>query len=315
MADPQFRPLELPDRKIVRDYSDRFPLQVSELTFTNLFAWRHAKAVFLAEHDGCLLILRGSPGHEPWLLPPIGSCDLAELAPRLLELDHEGKPIAGLDRVPEAMARELEGAGLEVQHDRDNSDYVYRREDLAALRGRKYSKKRNHVKKALAGYLCRYQEIDGPLIDKCRAFQDRWCETKQCGRVPGLCQEYRAVMETLGHFDELGVIGGAVLIDDAVRSFTIGEALRPDTAVVHFEKADVAIDGLAQLINQWFCQNSLGAFEFVNREQDLGIPGLRRAKESYHPDHMVEKFKVVLPGREVAVVEEDAPVPCAKSMG
>jgi hypothetical protein len=226
---------------------------------------------------------------------------------QLFDVEWEGKTMAGMDRVPEAMAETLRQAGLSVTYDRDNSDYVYRREDLAELRGRKYSKKRNHVKKVLARHLCRYEEIGDALIKPCLAFQHRWCEMRQCGRDPGLCEEYKAIVETLERFRELGVFGGAIFVEDDIRAFTVGEALSRETAVVHFEKADPTMDGLSQLINHWFCQKSLSAFEYVNREQDLGIPGLRQAKESYYPHHLVNKYKATLPTETHA--------PCSKAMG
>jgi hypothetical protein len=223
--------------------------------------------------------------------------------------------ILGMDRVPESMARELSESGLSIEPDRDNFDYVYLRQDLADLAGRKYHKKRNHIKQALAQNDLEYREISGNLIDHCRDFLGHWCDTKQCGHVPGLCREFQAVSETLDNFDSLGVFGGAILAQGKVRGFTVGEELIPGTAVVHFEKVDASIRGLAQVISQWFCRESLSEFEFVNREQDLGIPGLRQAKESYYPHHMVEKYRVTLPGKAIPEAEEDKPVPCARSMG
>ena len=88
------------------------------------------------------------------------------------------------------------------------------------------------------------------------------------------------------------MIGGAVVVDGRIEAFAIGERLNPATAVVHFEKANPEMRGMYQLINQWFVRNELSDYMYVNREQDLGIEGLRKAKESYHPHHMVRKFTV-----------------------
>jgi hypothetical protein len=88
----------------------------------------------------------------------------------------------------------------------------------------------------------------------------------------------------------LNVFGGAIYVDGCLEAFALGEKLNENTAVVHFEKANPEIRGLYQLINQWFCKNVLQGFTYVNREQDLGSEGLRRAKISYRPHHMVEKF-------------------------
>jgi hypothetical protein len=120
--------------------------------------------------------------------------------------------------------------------------------------------------------------------------QDRWCEARNCGEEPSLCAEYRAVRAAFRRFEDFGLLGGVVRVDGCVQAFAIGEALNRDTAVVHFEKAMTEYRGLYQLINQRFCISELDGFRFVNREQDLGIPGLRKAKESYHPHHMVDKY-------------------------
>ena len=119
-----------------------------------------------------------------------------------------------------------------------------------------------------------------------------WCEKRECGKDTGLCSEYMAINETLNNFEALGVIGAIIKIENHVAAFTIGEALNNNTAVVHFEKAMPEFIGLYQVINQMFCQNHLAQFEFINREQDLGIEGLKKAKESYFPDHLVEKYIV-----------------------
>jgi hypothetical protein len=107
--------------------------------------------------------------------------------------------------------------------------------------------------------------------------------------VPGLEAENTAIKTVFENYDYLRVAGGVVYVDDKLEAFTLAERLSRDTAVVHFEKANPEIEGLYQVINQWFCKEALGSFKFVNREQDLGIPGLRKAKGSYHPHHMVEK--------------------------
>ena len=100
----------------------------------------------------------------------------------------------------------------------------------------------------------------------------------------------RALREGLDHFEDFGLICGAVRVEGRIEAFSFGEALNENTAVVHFEKAMSGFPGLYQVINHWFCRYGLVEFEFVNREQDLGVPGLRQAKQSYHPHHMVEKF-------------------------
>ena len=282
------RPLELSDRLIVEDYLRRYPPEISELTFTNLFVWRHSRPVFLAEVEDSIVFVTntGEEGDgESFILGyPIGGASLLGVANAL------GVDVAGFIRVPENTASTLRDSNLLVTPDRNNSDYVYRVTDLAELAGRRFHKKRNLIKQCLTAYTCEYEALTPELIAECSDMQDRWCKVRQCGQDPGLCSEYVAIRNVFDHFEDLHLIGGAIRVDGLIQAYAVGEELRPGTAVCHFEKAMPGLRGLGQLINQWFAKYALRDFEFENREQDLGIPGLRQAKESYYPHHMVEKF-------------------------
>jgi len=105
-----------------------------------------------------------------------------------------------------------------------------------------------------------------------------------------LLSESEAVRESLVNFPVLKIDGGVILIDGKVEAFTLGELLNDQTAVVHIEKANPENPGLYAMINQQFCENRWRDLLYINREQDLGEPGLRKAKLSYYPDHFVESF-------------------------
>ena len=115
---------------------------------------------------------------------------------------------------------------------------------------------------------------------------------KHCDLHSSLRAEARAVKEVLEHLGELHITGGAILVNDRVQAFTLGEPLNRDTVVIHIEKASPDLHGAFQAINHEFLVQEGAGWEYVNREQDLGEPGLRQAKESYHPVRMVEKFVV-----------------------
>jgi len=201
-----------------------------------------------------------------------------------------GDSLDGAIRLPAESASELTDAGYAPQPDRDNDDYVYLVKDLARLAGRHYAKKRNQIKKCLKAHFCAYEPVTADLVPQCIAMQQRWCASRSCGADPSFCVEYTAILTMFEHFSELNLIGGIIRVDGEIQAFAIGEQLNPDTAVCHFEKAMPGVQGLGQLINQWFALYGLDGFTFVNREQDLGIPGLRHAKKSYHPHHLVEKY-------------------------
>jgi hypothetical protein len=223
-----------------------------------------------------------------------------------------GVDLQGFVRIPEDTADVLRGAGLNVTLDRDNSDYVYKVADLAELKGRRFHKKRNLIKQCLAAYRCEYEPIVPELVSECLEFQDRWCQARECGKDPGLCNEYAAIREAFTNYQDLQVLGGAIRVDGDIKAYALGEELNPDTGVCHFEKAMPGVQGLGQLINQWFSKHALSGFKYVNREQDLGIQGLRQAKESYHPDHMVDKFTAALKEPAAQTPSLMNPHECAK---
>jgi hypothetical protein len=101
-----------------------------------------------------------------------------------------------------------------------------------------------------------------------------------------------AIQEALTHFEALGLAGGAIEVEGKIAAFSIGELLNPDTAVIHIEIISPKYDGLSQLMNREFVKNELASYAFINREQDMGVPGLRRAKLSYQPHHLVEKYHI-----------------------
>ncbi len=297
------RLLSLSDRTLINDSFRSYPTLISEFTFTNLFAWRGSRPVWFTETNGTLVffISGNKQLQTPDIMfgPPVGPGDLIEIIKNL------GSSVSAAERLPVEFAGRLEQEGFAVTLDRDNADYVYRVRDLAELAGRKYAKKRNHIKQCLEENNCTYVEINAGLIDGCLKMQDRWCHERECAKDPDLCGELTAIRETLTHFEKFGLLGGAIRINGEIMAFAIGEKLNETTAVWHFEKAMPQFHGLGQLINKWFAKHALKDFEFVNREQDLGIPGLRLAKESYSPHTMIEKIKVRF--SENAVVTDTAP--------
>lgn len=291
----EIHPLEMKDRPVVEEYRKRCPPEVSELTFTNLFIWLNSRPIFFAEVGGSMVFLtRTESAEEAYLVlgHPLGEVSPLRVAEAL------DVSVAGFIRIPEGTAKTFGAADLVITQDRDNADYVYRVQDLANLAGRRYSKKRNLVKQCLTAHPCQYEPMTPEIVSECLDMQDRWCEARQCKREPGLCAEYVAIRQMFDHFLELHqLIGGAIRIDGVLQAYAVGEELNPATAVWHFEKAMPGFRGLGQLINQWFARHALKGFEFVNREQDLGIPGLRQAKMSYYPHHMVAKYNAWFPDR------------------
>ena len=281
------RPLTLDDRLSVTEHLKRFPPEISELTFTNLYAWRQSRPILLDEFKESLLFFAETKTGLVLMGNPIGPVSLTKV------FNEYGSRITGAERFPKnTIPAESLLPGVLVVEDRDNADYVYRREDLATLAGRHFTKKRNHINQCLAAYNCQYEVITEETVLECLTMQDRWCAARNCKTEPGLCGEYQAIVETLRNYREFPLTGGAIRIDGTIEAFAVGEELNPSTAVCHFEKAMSQFHGLGQLINQWFARENLSRFTYVNREQDLGIPGLRKAKQSYHPVRMIDAYRI-----------------------
>jgi len=293
---PEMRPLTLEDRELFRGLFAARPPQQSEFTFTNLFVWREAYSLRVARLDDAILVFSWrADSEDSFLFPPLGDAneDTVRAGLRALaEAGHDAKLAratrADLDRLG------LTEDGYQIVSDRAQWDYVYRVPDLIALRGNKYHDKRNHLEQFLREHEYAYRPLTPDLAPACKALHDRWCDEKHCDLYATLRAEVRAVKEVLDHYEALGVTGGCLEIAGRIEAFTLGELLDPETVVIHIEKANAEYHGLYQLINQQFLAQQWPTLPFVNREQDLGLEGLRKAKTSYNPHHLVEKFEVCL---------------------
>ena len=287
-----YQPLELDAKQTICAALAAAPPATSELTFTNLFIWRHHYRPVWRELDGRLLIILAPHGQEPFGLPPLGPGDLTPAALALLADLAAAGARQRLCRVgAEALGR-LDQARFVARADRDQSDYVYAAQDLIQLKGNRFHRKKNHVNKFLKSQPHEYRPLDEALVRAVLDMQDAWCALRDCADDPGLSAEDRAIHEALCKFGRLDYQGGAILIHGKVEAFSLGEPLNPDTAVIHIEKANPEIPGLYAAINQQFAQNAWSGLAWINREQDLGILGLRQAKESYNPHHLVDKYEL-----------------------
>ena len=281
-----------------REEIDRFlasdPPFSSELTFTNLFIWRHHYRPLWRAEIGFLLLICRPPEGEPFGLRPIGPGNPG-LALETLIHDLEGlTDTPAIRRVEgEFLARLSDPDRFSTQEDPANSDYIYLAQDLIELKGRKYQKKRGHLHRFTRNNSFEYAPLTPDLVGSLLDLQESWCRIRDCRTSPELLDEDRAVFEALTHFGELGFKGGLIRTQGRVEAFALGEQLNPRTAVIHIEKANPGIDGLYAAINQLYLQETWSGVEFINREQDLGLPNLRKAKLSYHPHHQVIKHTLI----------------------
>ena len=293
---PEMTPLDLPHKPVVDGLFAPLRPCISEFTFTNLYIWRHAYGAQITQfEDGvlCVFSWRADP-EDSFVLPPLGEGASAEHVRRALELLGRESHAPKLCRVDRMLLERLGMTDDEwlIESDRDDWDYVYRVQDLIELPEDRYPEKARHVREFARKYPYEYRPLTPDLIPACQELQDLWCDDKHCDLYSSLRAEARAVKEILERLEELHITGGAILVRDRVQAFTLGEPLNEDTVVIHIEKASPDLHGAFQVINQEFLRHEWAQWEFVNREQDVGNPGLRQAKESYLPERMVEKFTV-----------------------
>jgi uncharacterized protein len=291
---PQFKPLEIHDRDAIQGYLAAYRPQTSEWTFTNLFMWRRHYRYHWSVYRDWLLMVSLIPGAAPYGLPPVGPASRLPATHTLLQWLEEahGAP-SRIERADQRLVEELQSSTeLNSETTREHFDYVYRTEDLIHLAGRKYHAKRNHLNKFMRSYRFAYEPLAPSHIPACLQLTDNWCQWRRCNDELNLVGEWDAIRDALQHFDELPTEGGVILLDHRVEAFALGELLNDETAVIHIEKANPEIPGMYALINQQFCEHRWSQVRYVNREQDLGEVGLRKAKLSYHPDHLVEKYRV-----------------------
>jgi hypothetical protein len=286
-----FKPIELGDKPLFDEVFASDPPTTSELTFTNLFMWRLRYTPVWKIWDDCLLIVFYLTNKFAMGLPPTGTGNKSEALDLLVNTLAKISDEVQVSRASrDFVDKHVDPDRYHILEDRDNSDYVYLAANLINLSGNRYHAKKNHLNRFMKQYDFEYRTLDDEVLQSFLELQEDWCELKDCASSEDLLHEDRAVYEALTHHEELGLRGGAILIDRKVEAFALGEKLNPDTAVIHIEKANPKVPGLYAVINQRFCAGEWSNVTYVNREQDLGIEGLRKAKLSYHPHHMVDKF-------------------------
>ncbi|EGO62797.1 DUF2156 domain-containing protein [Acetonema longum] len=293
-----FRDIQLTDKPVFDRYFLTRRYEQSACTFTHLFMWRKWYNICWAEADG-YLCLKASYDGVDYILPPFGEPEgyravMEQMLAHFAATGHKFLMKAATPDIVELLEKFFPGK-FQITPDRDNFDYVYAADDLIHLKGKNYHTKKNHLnsfKRLYSDY--EYKPLTKKLVPDCIEYAGEWCIQNGCDKDPSLVLERNAIQEALLNFDQLSFQGGVLYVNGKVVAFTMGEKLNNDTAVIHVEKANFEMRGGYQAINQMFCAHAWSDMQFINREEDMGLEGIRKAKESYFPVKYIEKYDVVV---------------------
>ena len=289
----QLKPLTIDDRSLFYQYYKTNPAKCSYLSFANLFLWKDAEDIHFFEYEGHLVATGKSLYNgERYFMMPLGGCLCGKLKACLDENFGTNYHIYGITHLDVDKVRENCGDFFQIERVRDMDNYVYLSEKLISLSGKKLHGKRNHINKFKELFQYEYRTLTTDNLDCIRLFLEEWYK-KKAESDPSILIEKTALENSLTHFEALELKGGMILVDGKVVAFSIGEQLNEDTALIHFEKADTDYQGGYPMINQQFVQHEWSHLTYINREDDMGIEGLRKAKLSYQPDMMVEMYSAV----------------------
>lgn len=293
----EFRPVRLEDRATIERFTMSSDITNCDLSFANMFCWQEVYHSAWAIVDGFLVIrFHIDGGDRLGYMQPVGEGDCARIIPALREDAHahgQRLRIIGLTDRGREMIRQMHIGQFAFESDRALEDYVYATDDLRNLPGRRYQPKRNHINRFMAEYPdYRYEELTPDRFDECMQLEREWRRNHE-GHTSELCAEQRAMQRAFAHFAELGMTGGCIYVGEHMVAFTYGSAVNNHTFDTHVEKADTDYDGAFTVINCLFARHLPERFTLINREEDLGIEGLRRAKLSYHPAVIQHKFTAI----------------------
>ncbi len=283
-------------KDILYPYFENIDYEACEYNFTTLFMWQHLYKTMYHAQENFAVIVGEYEDHKFTVIPLADKNNLKEAFEFIYKEFHECHVklnLRGATKEFVTFLQENYEGKFDYIEERDYFDYIYLGEDLRTLKGRKYQKKRNHINSFLKEYENRYEykRLGKENFKECLDLLESWSENKE--EDESIISEKIAIEKVFKNYEKLDIKVGGIYIDNKLEAFTFGEYLNSNMAVIHIEKANSEIRGLYPMINKLFLEKEFPDVEFVNREEDLGIEGLRKAKLSYYPHKFVEKYTVL----------------------
>ena len=293
-----FKKIELEDKEWIVPILRESVISGCHQNFGNLFAWREINDTKVANVNDFLVAKQFICNVKDIYLYPMGKGDVKPVIEEIIRSVDKNLIFAGLSPEEANEMDELYPGRFIYDQVRDDYDYIYLLEKMVSLKGKKLHRKRNHVNAFIRNNLVwTFETITEENKAECIEMNKKWCIDTGCKDDKSLMDENCATKYFLKYFNELELQGGLIRVEDEVVAYTIGEVLNSDTYVLHIEKAFKDVQGAYPIINQQFAawvQEKYPHLIYINREEDMGAEGLRKAKLSYYPDKMAVKYRAVL---------------------
>ncbi|MDD4046731.1 MAG: phosphatidylglycerol lysyltransferase domain-containing protein [Tissierellia bacterium] len=293
-----FKKIELEDKEWIVPILRESVISGCHQNFGNLFAWREINDTKVAKVNDFLVAKQFISNVKDIYLYPMGKGDVKPVIEEIIRSVDKNLIFAGLSPEEANEMDELYPGRFIYDQVRDDYDYIYLLEKMVSLKGKKLHRKRNHLNAFIRNNLVwTFETITEENKAECIEMNKKWCIDIGCKDDKSLMDENCATKYFLKYFNELELQGGLIRVDNEVVAYTIGEVLNTDTYVVHIEKAFKDVQGAYPMINQQFAawvQEKYPHLIYINREEDMGMEGLRKAKLSYYPDKMAVKYRAVL---------------------
>lgn len=291
-----FKAIELKDKQWINERLKESDFKGCEYSFANNFIWSIPNKIEFADVNN-FYCLKSEWDKGISYTFPAGKGDIKSTIELLInDAQERGYKFYLRGIIEEEMERlkQIFPDKFDFYCPREECDYIYTSEKLISLSGKKLHGKRNHIARFKDNNNWIYEDINKENINDCLDMSEEWCRLYSQLDDEGLKNEICAVKQAFKYYFELGFKGGLIRADNKVVAFTIGEPLSSDTFVVHIEKAFAEIQGAYPIINQQFAEHNCKEFKYVNREEDVGDEGLRKAKLSYYPEIILEKYTAVI---------------------
>ncbi|RJQ60971.1 MAG: DUF2156 domain-containing protein [Desulfobacteraceae bacterium] len=290
---PDFREIAIEDSDEIEEHLASTQPETSEMTFASLFIWQREFRTEWSMYDRWLLFMERREGGSRYFLPPAGESVQPEVVIELLAWlrDVTGDARPAIERADCRLAA-LMKESFDIEPMPEHFDYVYRRQALAELTGRQFDAKRNQINRlhAKSGFRC--EELRTEHIPDCFRVLEEWLAWRRSRHDTDIAADGPATHEALKYLGRLPLKGEVIVVGNRVEAFSLNERLNRDTQVVQLEKATPRFGGIFAMIANQTAKRCADEIKWINRGQDLGIAGLRKAKRSFCPNHLIEKYRI-----------------------